>query len=103
MSLIGFEPAILSSELVSSRHLERIVELFQAGAIRPPEIKLYRLSDAADAHRLSESRHSGASSSSKCVKDCQTGPRQSKPKFDPTINYGHLLTALSIAIAGTGA
>jgi NADPH:quinone reductase-like Zn-dependent oxidoreductase len=39
------------------RHLERIVELFQAGAIRPPEIKLYRLSDAADAHRLSESRH----------------------------------------------
>jgi hypothetical protein len=26
-------------------------------AIRPPEIKLYRLSEAADAHRLSESRH----------------------------------------------
>jgi len=39
------------------RHLERIVELVQAGAVRPPEIKLYRLSDAADAHRLSESRH----------------------------------------------
>ena len=39
------------------RHLERIAELFQAGAIRPPEIKLYRLSEAADAHRLSESRH----------------------------------------------
>jgi NADPH:quinone reductase-like Zn-dependent oxidoreductase len=39
------------------RHLERIVQLFQAGAIRPPEIKLYRLSEAADAHRLSESRH----------------------------------------------
>jgi NADPH:quinone reductase-like Zn-dependent oxidoreductase len=39
------------------RHLERIVELFQAGAIRPPEVKLYRLSEAADAHRLSESRH----------------------------------------------
>jgi NADPH:quinone reductase-like Zn-dependent oxidoreductase len=32
-------------------------QLFQAGAIRPPEIKLYRLSEAADAHRLSESRH----------------------------------------------
>src|SRR5215467_11099917 len=39
------------------RHLERIAKLFAAGAIRPPEIKLYRLSEAADAHRLSESRH----------------------------------------------
>jgi NADPH:quinone reductase-like Zn-dependent oxidoreductase len=39
------------------RPLERIVELFQAGAVRAPEIKLYRLSDAAAAHRLSESRH----------------------------------------------
>src|SRR6266446_5173141 len=39
------------------RHLERIIELIEAGAVRPPEIKLYRLSDAAEAHRLSESRH----------------------------------------------
>jgi NADPH:quinone reductase-like Zn-dependent oxidoreductase len=39
------------------RHIERIVELYQAGVVRPPEIKLYRLSEAADAHRLSESRH----------------------------------------------
>jgi NADPH:quinone reductase-like Zn-dependent oxidoreductase len=39
------------------RHLERIAQLVAAGAIRPPEIKLYRLSEAADAHRLSESRH----------------------------------------------
>jgi len=39
------------------RHLERIAQLFQAGAVRPPEVKLYRLSEAADAHRLSESRH----------------------------------------------
>jgi NADPH:quinone reductase-like Zn-dependent oxidoreductase len=39
------------------RHLERIAELYQAGAVRPPAIKLYRLSEAADAHRLSESRH----------------------------------------------
>jgi NADPH:quinone reductase-like Zn-dependent oxidoreductase len=39
------------------RHLERIVELLQAGAVKPPEIKLYRLSQAVDAHRLSESRH----------------------------------------------
>jgi NADPH:quinone reductase-like Zn-dependent oxidoreductase len=39
------------------RHLERIAQLFQAGAIRPPEIKLYPLSKAVDAHWLSESRH----------------------------------------------
>ena len=39
------------------RPLERIAELFAAGAIRAPEIKLYRLSQAADAHRVSESRH----------------------------------------------
>ena len=39
------------------RPLERIVELYRAGAVRVPEIKLYRLSEAADAHRLSESRH----------------------------------------------
>jgi hypothetical protein len=25
--------------------------------VRPPEIKLYRLSQAAEAHRLSEGRH----------------------------------------------
>ena len=39
------------------RHLERIAQLYLTGAVRPPEIKLYRLSEAADAHRLSESRH----------------------------------------------
>jgi NADPH:quinone reductase-like Zn-dependent oxidoreductase len=39
------------------RHLERIVELYEAGVVRPAEVKLYRLSEAADAHRLSESRH----------------------------------------------
>ena len=37
--------------------LERIAELVRVGAIRVPEIKLYRLSEAGDAHRLSESRH----------------------------------------------
>jgi NADPH:quinone reductase-like Zn-dependent oxidoreductase len=37
--------------------LDRIVQLFQAGAIRAPEITLYRLSEASAAHRLSESRH----------------------------------------------
>jgi len=39
------------------QHLDRIAQLFQPGAIRAPEITLYRLSEASDAHRLSESRH----------------------------------------------
>jgi len=39
------------------RALERIAELVRIGAVRPPQIKLYRLSEAAEAHRLSESRH----------------------------------------------
>ncbi|MBN8991599.1 MAG: NADP-dependent oxidoreductase [Rhizobiales bacterium] len=38
-------------------HLERIVELVAGGAVRPPEVTLYQLSDAVAAHRLSESRH----------------------------------------------
>jgi NADPH:quinone reductase-like Zn-dependent oxidoreductase len=37
--------------------LVRIAELVASGAVRPPEIKLYRLSQAAEAHRVSESRH----------------------------------------------
>jgi NADPH:quinone reductase-like Zn-dependent oxidoreductase len=37
--------------------LERIAKLFLDGAIRPPEVKLYPLSEAAAAHRLSQSRH----------------------------------------------
>ncbi len=37
--------------------LERIAHLVTAGAVRPPEIKLYRLSEAAEAHRVSELRH----------------------------------------------
>ena len=38
-------------------HLERIVELHQAGAVRPPPVTLYPLADAAEALRVSESRH----------------------------------------------
>jgi NADPH:quinone reductase-like Zn-dependent oxidoreductase len=38
-------------------HLERIVELFEAGAIRVPEITAYPLSEAVAAHRVSEGRH----------------------------------------------
>ena len=37
------------------------------------------------------------------MSDNGNGTKQAKPKFDPTINYGHVLTALSIIIAGTGA
>jgi hypothetical protein len=37
------------------------------------------------------------------MSDNNNGARQSTPKFDPTINYGHVLTALSIVVAGTGA
>jgi NADPH:quinone reductase-like Zn-dependent oxidoreductase len=37
--------------------LERIAELVTTGAVRPPEVQLYRLAQAAEAHRLSESRH----------------------------------------------
>jgi NADPH:quinone reductase-like Zn-dependent oxidoreductase len=37
--------------------MERIAGLITSGAVRPPEVKIYALSQAADAHRLSESRH----------------------------------------------
>lgn len=38
-------------------HLERIVALFEAGAVAPPPIVRYGLADAAEAHRVSEGRH----------------------------------------------
>ena len=38
-------------------HLDRIVALVAAGAVRPPEVTRYRLSEAAAAHRVSQSRH----------------------------------------------
>ena len=38
-------------------HLERIVELVAAGAVRPPEVTRYKLGDAAAAHEVSQSRH----------------------------------------------
>jgi NADPH:quinone reductase-like Zn-dependent oxidoreductase len=41
----------------SRQSLERIAELLRSRAIRPPELKLYRLAEAVEAHRLSESRH----------------------------------------------
>jgi NADPH:quinone reductase-like Zn-dependent oxidoreductase len=38
-------------------HLERIVALVAAGAVRPPEVTRYKLSEAVAAHELSQSRH----------------------------------------------
>jgi NADPH:quinone reductase-like Zn-dependent oxidoreductase len=38
-------------------HLERLVELYEAGAIHSPEITRYPLSEAVAAHRVSEGRH----------------------------------------------
>jgi len=38
-------------------HLERMLALLDVGAVRPPTIVLYKLGDASEAHRVSESRH----------------------------------------------
>jgi NADPH:quinone reductase-like Zn-dependent oxidoreductase len=37
--------------------MERVAAVVTSGAVRPPEVKLYPLSQAAEAHRLSQSRH----------------------------------------------
>jgi NADPH:quinone reductase-like Zn-dependent oxidoreductase len=38
-------------------HLLRMVELLEAGAIKPPPITLYPMAETAAAHRVSEARH----------------------------------------------
>ena len=38
-------------------HLDRVAALYQAGVIRPPEVTLYKLSEAVEATRVSEARH----------------------------------------------
>ncbi|MGE0253555.1 MAG: NADP-dependent oxidoreductase [Alphaproteobacteria bacterium] len=38
-------------------HLERILALVEAGAVRRPEVTLFPLDRAAEAHRISEGRH----------------------------------------------
>ena len=38
-------------------HLERLLALLEAGAVRPPTIICYKLANAAEAHRVSEARH----------------------------------------------
>jgi len=42
-------------------------DCFQAGAMRPPEIKLYRLSEAADAHLVIALDKMGAHANSDCA------------------------------------
>src|SRR5215470_9851004 len=39
------------------KHLERMLQLLEVGAVWPPEVVRYKLTDAAEAHRVSESRH----------------------------------------------
>jgi hypothetical protein len=37
--------------------MERVAALYTAGAVRPPHVTLYKLSEAAEALRVSEARH----------------------------------------------
>ena len=38
-------------------HLDRMLALLAAGAVKPPAITRYKLADAGEAHRVSEARH----------------------------------------------
>src|SRR5262249_56216423 len=59
----GFESSRSDVQVLRPRvdrdraHLERMCELLAAGAVWPPAITRYKLSDAAEAHRVSEARH----------------------------------------------
>ena len=59
----GFHPSrndvqTLRPNVIRDRaHLERMLALLDAGAVRPPAIARYKLADAAEAHRVSEARH----------------------------------------------
>jgi NADPH:quinone reductase-like Zn-dependent oxidoreductase len=59
----GFHPSrndvqTLRPNVIRDRaHLERMLALLDAGAVRPPAIVRYKLADAAEAHRVSEARH----------------------------------------------
>jgi NADPH:quinone reductase-like Zn-dependent oxidoreductase len=59
----GFQPAredvqSLRPGVARDRaHLERMLALLDTGAVSPPAITRYKLSDAAEAHRVSEGRH----------------------------------------------
>jgi NADPH:quinone reductase-like Zn-dependent oxidoreductase len=59
----GFRPPrsdvdVLRPNVMRDRaHLERMLALLDAGAVRPPTIIRYKLAEASEAHRVSESRH----------------------------------------------
>jgi len=59
----GFEPTRKDVEVLrpgvarGRAHLERMLALLEAGAVSPPAITRFKLADAAEAHRISESRH----------------------------------------------
>jgi NADPH:quinone reductase-like Zn-dependent oxidoreductase len=59
----GFQPSRSDVEVLRPRvardraHLERMIELLDAGAVWPPAITRYPLAEAAEAHRISEGRH----------------------------------------------
>jgi NADPH:quinone reductase-like Zn-dependent oxidoreductase len=48
----------LKPDVIRDRaHLERMLALLAAGAVKPPPIVQYKLADAAEAHKVSEGRH----------------------------------------------
>jgi NADPH:quinone reductase-like Zn-dependent oxidoreductase len=59
----GFQPTrkdvhVLRPNVRRDRaHLERMLVLYEEGAVWPPAITRYSLADAAEAHRVSEGRH----------------------------------------------
>jgi NADPH:quinone reductase-like Zn-dependent oxidoreductase len=59
----GFQPSrkdvrVLRPNVARDRaHLERMLALYEEGAVWPPHIVRYNLADAAEAHRVSEGRH----------------------------------------------
>ena len=59
----GFQPGrtdveVLRPDVKRDRaHLERMLVLYDKGAVWPPKIERYTLTDAAAAHRVSEGRH----------------------------------------------
>src|SRR6266481_6052352 len=59
----GFRPTrtdvqTLRPNVIRDRaHLERMLALLDAGVVRPPTIVRYKLADASEAHRVSETRH----------------------------------------------
>jgi NADPH:quinone reductase-like Zn-dependent oxidoreductase len=59
----GFQPARKDVEVLRPNvkrdrvHLERMLALYDRGAVWPPAITRYSLADAAEAHRVSEGRH----------------------------------------------